>query len=469
MTSISAEILRGYGQIMFCGRRRSGLLVLAATLAWPLGGVCGILGALSASLLGRRLPLREVLTGPGLYACNGALAGIALAVFGPGGVGTAGLAALAGAVAALLLYVLSAPLAELSLPPLSLPFVLATWAVLVLVPHPPPLAHPLPVHPTFAFHILGLAVFTWSGTAGLLLVLAVLLHARWQAAVLICSLPIAVWVAALASGGGAVVPAAALNMALTLVAVSIVFVPGEGVFLGLAGSAAALLLTLVMDPLAAGLQLPLLVAPFNLATLATLFAVRRPFSAPRYPAYPLAPPFFGAWRVSQGPGGSVTHQGEGRWAWDFVVADEQGRTHRGLGLSLDEYYGYGIPVRAAGDGVVARVVDGIADNVPPRENGDEPWGNFVIVEHGPGIFSEISHFQCGSISVRPGERVRRGQILGRCGNSGRSLEPHIHIQLQAGDYPGAPSVPTTFVWCRVDGRRGEALVPAEGEVVRSLD
>lgn len=42
----------------------------------------------------------------------------------------------------------------------------------------------------------------------------------------------------------------------------------------------------------------------------------------------------------------------------------------------------------------------------------------------------LAHFQLGSIVVKAGESVKRGQLLGKCGNSGNSSEPHLHYHLQ---------------------------------------
>jgi murein DD-endopeptidase MepM/ murein hydrolase activator NlpD len=65
-------------------------------------------------------------------------------------------------------------------------------------------------------------------------------------------------------------------------------------------------------------------------------------------------------------------------------------------------------------------------------NGYAIKGNFVMLRHGPKLFSLYAHMQPGRIRVRPGDVVRRGAVLGICGNSGRSSEPHLHFQLQDG-------------------------------------
>lgn len=57
-------------------------------------------------------------------------------------------------------------------------------------------------------------------------------------------------------------------------------------------------------------------------------------------------------------------------------------------------------------------------------------GNAVIIRHAENEVSLLAHFQQGSIRVHRGERVKQGQVLGLCGNSGNSSEPHIHFHVQ---------------------------------------
>jgi len=54
----------------------------------------------------------------------------------------------------------------------------------------------------------------------------------------------------------------------------------------------------------------------------------------------------------------------------------------------------------------------------------------VVLRVGPGIYLLYAHMVPGSIRVQVGERVRRGQVLGRLGNSGNSATPHLHLQVE---------------------------------------
>lgn len=59
-------------------------------------------------------------------------------------------------------------------------------------------------------------------------------------------------------------------------------------------------------------------------------------------------------------------------------------------------------------------------------------GNYIVIKHGESEYSTLAHLKCGSIKVSVGERVKKGQTLALCGNSGSSTEPHLHFQLQTG-------------------------------------
>jgi murein DD-endopeptidase MepM/ murein hydrolase activator NlpD len=56
-------------------------------------------------------------------------------------------------------------------------------------------------------------------------------------------------------------------------------------------------------------------------------------------------------------------------------------------------------------------------------------GNRVVIDIGGGQYAYYAHLQPGSVRVKKGDRVRRGQLLARVGNSGDAREPHLHFQL----------------------------------------
>ncbi len=117
-------------------------------------------------------------------------------------------------------------------------------------------------------------------------------------------------------------------------------------------------------------------------------------------------------------------------AFDFLAVDETGKTHTGKGTANAAYYAFGRKILAPAAGLVTDVIDGVRDNRPGSMNPYSGLGNAVFIQHAEYEVSVLAHFQQGSIAVNVGDKVQAGQLLGRCGNSGNSSEPHLHYHLQ---------------------------------------
>jgi len=176
----------------------------------------------------------------------------------------------------------------------------------------------------------------------------------------------------------------------------------------------------------------------------------------------LSLPFRGKWRVVQGNGGQSSHRGLGaRFAWDFEAVTESGRTRTGVEGSNSDYYSFGQEILAPADGRVVALQDGTPDNSPYHRTASPHSGNYVLIEHAPGELSSLGHLQNGSIEVKVGQQVRRGQRVARCGNSGRATLPHLHYSF-IGLYNGKRiSQPAQFSHYSVL-RDGESYVVERG-------
>lgn len=118
---------------------------------------------------------------------------------------------------------------------------------------------------------------------------------------------------------------------------------------------------------------------------------------------------------------------------DDVVAELVRRINtKDDGKKNEDYFAYGKEIRATADGTETTVVDGIHDNVPGTMSPSMLTGNLVIVKHADDLYSAYAHLQPGKMRVKIGAKVKRGAVLGRCGNSGNSSEAHLHFQLQDG-------------------------------------
>ena len=59
-------------------------------------------------------------------------------------------------------------------------------------------------------------------------------------------------------------------------------------------------------------------------------------------------------------------------------------------------------------------------------------GNHVVLDLGGGVFAFYAHMRKGSVTVVPGQTVKRGQVLGKLGNTGNTSAPHLHFHLMEG-------------------------------------
>jgi murein DD-endopeptidase len=168
--------------------------------------------------------------------------------------------------------------------------------------------------------------------------------------------------------------------------------------------------------------------------------------SPRAPRV-IGPPLQGdRWLAANGPDNSTGHRralialaGQGRiaqrYAIDWIQLFEDGKTWKGDPLKNASYRCHGAHALAVADGVVAETHDGIPENVPGATSRAVPitpetlGGNFVLLDIGQGAFAYYAHLQPGSLTVKKGDTVHRGQVLGLVGNTGNSTEPHLHFHL----------------------------------------
>jgi hypothetical protein len=159
-----------------------------------------------------------------------------------------------------------------------------------------------------------------------------------------------------------------------------------------------------------------------------------------------------------------------RFASDFVIF-QGGMFYTGDGSRNEDYYCFGQPILAPGAGVVITSENTVPDNTPPEENHDQPLGNYVVIDHENGEYSMLFHFQQGSVTVRTGDVVQSGQLLGSCGNTGESDMPHLHYHLQNSPDPfdllGAQGLPVQFQSYLANGRYVQRGEPTRGQSVQN--
>ncbi|MBI5620356.1 M23 family metallopeptidase [Candidatus Gottesmanbacteria bacterium] len=181
-------------------------------------------------------------------------------------------------------------------------------------------------------------------------------------------------------------------------------------------------------------------------------------------------PFRETWMVSNGGRTTETNNhvkfAEGDGPKNQIYAYDFRRGHAGDGKKLEDYEVYGEEVLAPGDGIVIQVIDGAIDVLPGERDRAVGCGNTVIIDHQNGEFSVLCHFKYQSIRVKVGDSVQQGDIVGLCGNSGNTSEPHIHFHLQDGPrMHTADALPAQFATIIVDGEKKTKVEPVRKQMV----
>ncbi|MEU3662672.1 M23 family metallopeptidase [Streptomyces sp. NPDC032940] len=210
--------------------------------------------------------------------------------------------------------------------------------------------------------------------------------------------------------------------------------------------------------------------------------------APRTVREPVevAPPVTGRWSALNSPADRTPSHGVHAYgqtfAIDLVAEPEPGarpgfRALWPLARRAGAFPAFGAPLLAVADGTVVRADDGQRDHlsrtslpallylmlvegsVREMTGARRIVGNHLVLDLGDGTYAMYAHVRRGSFAVGEGDRVRAGQMVARCGNSGNSTEPHVHFQLMDGPDPDtARGVP--FTWHGIG-------VPRNGEFIEA--
>lgn len=179
----------------------------------------------------------------------------------------------------------------------------------------------------------------------------------------------------------------------------------------------------------------------------------------------LHPPFRGRWLTFWGgdtreQNAHVDHPNQ-RHAFDFLGVGPGGLTKQGDGLKNEDYYAFGRDILAPADGTVTDVITGVRDNMPGSMNQYSALGNAVLIRHREHEVSVLAHLKQGSVRVKVGDMVKRGDAIGLCGNSGNSSEPHLHYHLQ-----NTPVIQDgTGIKVFFSGMGKERLSPVKGDIL----
>jgi hypothetical protein len=146
-----------------------------------------------------------------------------------------------------------------------------------------------------------------------------------------------------------------------------------------------------------------------------------------------------------------------RFAIDWEQVDEENRLFKGDRHVPESYTIYGREVLAVADGTVIASRNDLPEQIPgalpPNLPIGQSDGNFIVLDIG-GVYVLYAHLQPGSVLVAAGAQVKRGDIIGKVGNTGNSQVPHLHLHVMDGPSPllsnGIPYVFESFTVTAID-------------------
>lgn len=475
MKTVFEGTLRSYAAIFFMDGPLVGFTLAALSMSNPTIGVGGLLGAITANIAARAFSFPRELVRAGIYGLSPLLVGMAVA-FTMGPSWQTYFIVVAAALFTMTLHTIFSEhlYNAFHMGSQSLAFAVVATAVAF---HGKVLAFPAAV-PMGSGEIflrsLGAIFFLPDPFVGGGILLVMFLYSRVLTVLTLIGFYFGSWIFIMMGGSANELAygMVGLNFILTAIAIGgFYLLPGPRATLhAITAVLVTAFLAISAGRILTPLGLPVFSWPFNIATICWLGAISlRPNSAEPKRTWGffgspeemsaqslllkrVTPDWFlprlpviGEWTVTQSIGGQPTHQPPWSDAWDFEVMDEAGFPFKiPGGAALDDYYGYGAPVVAVADGVVARAVSGVLDNALGASNVHDNFGNQVLIRHAETLFSVYAHLKSGSIRVKPGDAVVAGQTIAQCGSSGRSPRPHLHFHLQTNAEIGSPTCPTQF-------------------------
>jgi urea transporter len=495
------SIINSYAQVFFSKHLLFAVIILLVTFLNPWRGLAGLLAIVVANTAALLIGFNREKIRLGFYGFNALLAGLGLGSYYDFGWQLMLVVALAAFLSLVLSVMLEGVLGKYGLPYLSLPFVLAYWA-LTIASRQFTFLHinesgiymlndmyalggktllglyqywtqiPFPASLKIYLSSLGAIFFEYGTFAGLLLAIGLLIYSRIGFILSLIGFYSAYYFYSIMGVGftGAEYSNIGFNYILTAIAIGGYFVvPNRISFVWvLLLIPLTAIVSLSTSGMAALLQLPIYSLPFNIITLLFLYILKfriqpktllnlvtyQHYSPEKnlyaflnfkkrfgkYSPVPLGLPFYGDWTVTQGHAGEFTHKDDWQYAWDFEIRGREDKTYKGNGMDCSDYYCYGKNIVAPADGVVDSVTDDVEDNKVGVRNLKNNWGNSIVIKHADLLYSQISHLQKGSILPKPGQAVKKGDLIARCGNSGNSPYPHVHYQVQATPYLGSKTI-----------------------------
>lgn len=472
-------LARAYAAILFVDNAWIGVFFFGATLLYPNIGLAGLFAALIAMFIVTvfEFPGFE----KGTHVFNSLLVGLSLGAFYQINLYLILLIAIGSVLSVFVTAALTDFLWRRSqLPVLSLPFIIVASLTALAAQHYSSLSNFniyhelqldwLPTGINTFFSSLGAVLFTTHPLAGFILLTGIALRSRYLAMLAITAYLAGWLIFSLVAENPhpKLLVWTGFNFMLTAMALGGIFtIPSRASYAtAILGVGLSAILIIATQNLLFVYGLPVLALPFVITTLTFLAALKsritlaQPWLSPtaalpevnyerarlarvrngEINSVPLLIPFFGQWNIYQGFNGPHTHKAPWQYALDFYIT-ENDVSFTGDATRLEDFLCFGLPVLSPAHGRVIRLFDKLPDNTPGEVNVTNNWGNFVLIRLDSGMHVLLAHLKQNSIKVKEGDYVTPGTPIGACGNSGRSPQPHLHLQVQRTAELGSPTHP----------------------------
>ena len=517
-------IPKAYAAILFLQSPLAGLLILGATLLYPNIGFAGLLAATVSYLITRCWQFPDYAGQIQIF--NSLLVGLSLGAFYQLNLYVIGIIILAAILTTFIATVLADWLWRLDrVPVLSLPFILIATLMAIVARRYTELSDymglaessfklGLPGIDTF-FSALGAIFFTPQSIVGLLLFIIILFHSRYLALLAVAGYAVgyALLTVLVFEPLQGFVVWTGFNFILVAIALGGIFtIPGIFSFIfAMIGVLLSVLVVIATQNLLLVEGLPIMAIAFVSTALLLIIAMKKrlglvkPWLAPEpglpeanyekarlakfrngdVNSVPLLAPVLGQWSIYQGFNGKHTHKAPWQYALDFFITDNSQalanstdkdntseQSYKNQGDTLEDFYCFGAPVVSPAYGSVVRVYDKLPDNAPGDVDTKNNWGNFIIIRLRSGLHVLLAHLQQDSIKVKENDQLQPGMIIAACGNSGRSPQPHLHMQVQQTAELGSPTYPfhlASIIMHKPDGLLEYQVIshPQEGERIEA--
>ncbi len=495
------SLLNSYAQVFFSDNKVFAAVLLFVTFVDFYTGLFGLISVLIAISMAHWIGFDQFKIRQGYYGFNALLVGLGMGIYFQPGLLLILMVILAAILTLFISVTLEGVIGKYALPYLSLPFVLALWAIMLASREFHALGlnergiytlnelyilggHTLvrlyewwgqvPLPPSVRSYLLSLGAifFQFNLFTGVLVAIGLLIYSRIAFTLSLLGFYTAFLFYMLIGASFSEVGYSYIGFNYILSAIAIggyFIIPNRSSYLWVILLIPMVaILTISLSSILYVYQLPIYSLPFNIMALLFLYVLSFRLhnrvklntlfvqhNTPEKNLYafinhmerfgndspiPLHLPFFGEWTVTQGHHGEYTHKDEWSHAWDFEIIDQDGKTYTDKGNHPEDYHCYNKTIIAPADGVIETVIDDIDDNMIGQKDLQNNWGNTIVIKHSDYLYTKLSHLKKGSIEVREGQKIKQGDTLAKCGNSGLSPYPHLHVQVQATPYVGSKTI-----------------------------